>query len=55
MGDDPYKAVPPEEADRAFSTQALYKRFAVVAAGPIANLLLAYILFMVVFGWDNRK
>ena len=49
MGDDPYKAVPPEEADRAFSTQALYKRFAVVAAGPIANLLLAYILFMVVF------
>ncbi|MFM8269102.1 MAG: site-2 protease family protein, partial [Pseudomonadota bacterium] len=49
MGDDPYKEVPPEEAHRAFSTQALYKRFAVVAAGPIANLLLAYVLFMVVF------
>lgn len=49
MGDDPYKVIPPEEADRAFSTQALYKRFAVVAAGPIANLLLAYVLFMVVF------
>ena len=49
MGDDPYKPVPPEEAARAFSTQALYKRFSVVAAGPIANLLLAYILFMVVF------
>ena len=49
MGDDPYKPVPPEETERAFSTQALYKRFAIVAAGPIANLLLAYVLFMVVF------
>ena len=49
MGDDPYKPVAPEESARAFSTQALYKRFAIVAAGPIANLLLAYVLFMVVF------
>jgi len=49
MGDDPYKPVPPEDAARAFSTQALYKRFAVVAAGPIANLLLAYVLFILVF------
>lgn len=49
MGDDPYKEVPTDQADRAFSTQALYKRFLIVAAGPIANLLLAYVLFMVVF------
>jgi len=49
MGDDPYKPVPADESDRAFSTQALYKRFAIVAAGPIANLLLAYVLFMIVF------
>jgi regulator of sigma E protease len=49
MGDDPYKAVPPEEADRAFSNQKLYRRFAIVAAGPLANLLLAYILYTVVF------
>jgi len=49
MGDDPYSEIPPELAARAFSTQALYKRFAIVAAGPLANLLLAYVLFMVVF------
>ena len=49
MGDDPYKEIPADQAERAFSTQALYKRFLIVAAGPIANLLLAYVLFMVVF------
>ena len=49
MGDDPYKPVPADEVARAFSTQALYKRFLIVAAGPLANLLLAYVLFMVVF------
>lgn len=49
MGDDPYKGVPAHEAARAFCTQKLYKRFAIVAAGPIANLLLAYVLFTAVF------
>lgn len=49
MGDDPYKGVPAAEAERAFSTQKLYKRFLIVAAGPLANLILAYVLFMVVF------
>lgn len=49
MGDDPYKAVPASEAHRAFSTQKLYKRFAIVAAGPLSNLLLAYFLFTIVF------
>ena len=49
MGDDPYKSVPAEDAERAFSTQKLYKRFLIVAAGPISNLLLAYILFATVF------
>ncbi len=44
MGDDPYKAVPAEDAARAFSTQKLYKRFLIVSAGPIANLLLAFII-----------
>ncbi len=49
MGDDPYKGVPAHEAERAFCTQKLYKRFLIVAAGPISNLLLAYVLFSVVF------
>ena len=49
MGDDPYKGVPANEVERAFCTQKLYKRFCIVAAGPISNLLLAYVLFSVVF------
>lgn len=53
MGDDPYKGVPAAEADRAFSTQKLYKRFLIVAAGPISNLVLAYFLFVIVF-WAGQ-
>lgn len=53
MGDDPYKGVPASDAHRAFSTQKLYKRFLIVAAGPMANLLLAYVLFTGVF-WAGQ-
>jgi regulator of sigma E protease len=53
MGDDPYRGVPADQAARAFSTQALYKRFAVVAAGPIFNLMLAFALFMLIF-WSGK-
>jgi regulator of sigma E protease len=53
MGDDPYKGVPAHEAARAFCTQKLYKRFLIVAAGPLANLLLAYVLFTAVF-WAGK-
>ena len=41
MGDEPYKGVPASEAERAFCTQQLYKRFCIVAAGPTSHLLLA--------------
>jgi len=53
LGDDPYKGVPPSEAERAFFTQKLYKRFLIVAAGPIANLLLAFFLFVGIF-WYGK-
>ena len=49
MGDDPYKGVPAADAERAFSTQKLYKRFLVVFAGPFFNLMLAFILMATVF------
>lgn len=49
MGDDPYRGIPADEAHRAFATQKLYKRFAIVAAGPIFNLILAFALFVAVF------
>jgi regulator of sigma E protease len=42
---------PVEDADlhRAFNRQSVYKRFAVVAAGPIVNLLLAWFVFTLMY------
>jgi len=41
--------VPPALLSRAFDRQPLHVRSAVVAAGPLANLLLAVVLYAVVF------
>ncbi|HET7526673.1 MAG TPA: RIP metalloprotease RseP [Burkholderiaceae bacterium] len=45
MLDEREAPVPPHEAHRAFNRQSLAKRSAIVAAGPIANLLLAVLLY----------
>ncbi|AJC22177.1 RIP metalloprotease RseP [Pandoraea pulmonicola] len=42
---DETQIVAPEDRDRAFNRQSVYKRFAIVAAGPIANFLLAIALY----------
>lgn len=41
LGQDPEEAVPADEKHRAFLTQSLPKRMWIIAAGPLANLLLA--------------
>ena len=45
MADEREDALAPEDLPRAFNRQSVGKRFAIVAAGPIANLLLAVVLF----------
>ena len=45
--------VDPAEAHRAFNRQSVYKRFAIVAAGPIANIILA-ILFYAIMAWSGQ-
>ncbi len=45
MLDEREAPVPPEELHRAFNRQALWRRAAIVMAGPAANLLLAVLLF----------
>jgi regulator of sigma E protease len=45
MLDEREGPVAPSERGQAFNTQALWKRSAIVAAGPIANLLLAVLLY----------
>ena len=48
MLDEREGAVAPDERHRAFNTQPLKARAAIVAAGPAANLLLAVLLYAVV-------
>lgn len=47
--DDNGNAITEEDAARAFNRQSLAKRSAIVAAGPIANFLLAIVLYWLMF------
>ncbi|HET6370049.1 MAG TPA: RIP metalloprotease RseP [Nitrospiria bacterium] len=49
LGDDPKEEISPEEAHRSFLTQGFGKKVAIVAAGPIFNLLLAFVVFSIFF------
>ncbi len=46
LGEDPEsdEEVSPEEQARAFTSKSLISRIAIIAAGPIANYLLAVVL-----------
>lgn len=41
--------LPPEDLEREFTRQSVWKRFAIVAAGPLANFLLAIALFTALY------
>jgi regulator of sigma E protease len=45
MADEREGDVAPADLDRAFNRQSVWKRIAIVAAGPIANLVLAVVLY----------
>jgi regulator of sigma E protease len=49
MLDEREGEVAPQERDRAFNRQPVSRRFAIVAAGPIANFLLAIVVYWAVF------
>lgn len=49
LGEDPEEEIPQAAAQRAFSMQALWKRVAIVMAGPLMNLVTAFVAFTVVF------
>lgn len=48
LGQDPQDRVSPAESHMSFANKSVGKRFAIVAAGPVANLLLAILLYSVV-------
>ena len=41
--------VAPQELDRAFNRQSVWRRYAVVIAGPVANFLFAILLYWILF------
>jgi len=49
MLDEREGEVAPEERHRAFNRQPVYKRFAIVLAGPLANFLLAIVVYWCLF------
>jgi regulator of sigma E protease len=49
VGEDPEEEVTAEDQKVAFQHQALWKRMAIVAAGPGANILFAFVAFSLVF------
>jgi len=49
FADEREGVVSPEDLPRAFNRQSVYKRFAVVAAGPLINLFFAWIVFAVMY------
>jgi regulator of sigma E protease len=49
VGEDPDEQVDPEDRKIAFQQQTLWKRMAIVAAGPGANILFAFLAFSLVF------
>jgi regulator of sigma E protease len=48
-GQDPREEVPPELVKSSFRTKPLYQRTAVVLAGPIANAILAIVVFFFLY------
>ncbi len=49
MLDEREGEVAPQELDRAFNRQSVWRRYAVVSAGPVANFLLAILLYWLLF------
>ncbi len=52
---DEEEDIPPEEMHRAFNTQPVLKRIAIVVAGPLFNLILAFFLFSGLFYFSGEQ
>ena len=48
-GMSPEEVIAPEVADRAYFRQPVWKRIVVIAAGPIVNIVLAFLILWVLF------
>jgi regulator of sigma E protease len=48
-GMNPEEVIPPEVAHRAYYRQPVWKRIVVIAAGPVVNIVLAFLILWVLF------
>lgn len=55
MLDEREGVVLPEEASKAFNQQTVYRRIAIVAAGPLANFLLAIFVYWGIFWYGTEE
>ena len=53
VGEDPDEQVEQADIERSFAHKSLTKRIAIVAAGPVFNLMLAVLLLMLVFSFHG--
>lgn len=53
VGEDPDEQVSQADIERSFAHKSLTKRIAIVAAGPVFNLMLAVFLLMIVFSFHG--
>jgi regulator of sigma E protease len=53
VGEDPDEQVGPADIEKSFAHKSLIKRVAIVAAGPVFNLMLAVLLLMLVFSFHG--
>jgi regulator of sigma E protease len=51
-GMNPAEEIPPEVAHRAYFRQPVWKRIVVIAAGPVVNIVLAFLILGAIF-WAN--
>lgn len=49
LGEDPTEEAPEEDRRRSFDQAALWKRYLIVAAGPLFNLILPMVIFFVAY------
>ncbi|QJA05341.1 RIP metalloprotease RseP [Thermosulfurimonas marina] len=54
LGENPETPLSPEERPRSFSEKPLWQRALIVAAGPLFNLLLAWLVFALFFGVKGK-
>ncbi len=54
LGENPWDEVRPKDSDRSFANLSLWRRFAIVVAGPLMNLAFPVLLYSVVFLGDDQ-